>query len=83
MFLSDWVHKRVFTSLEKFGTLILFLLTVKLVEEETQDLSVFPTLTFDDVGHYAKERSAYSSTSKAYKFMAEPGYFHDIKGSIN
>ena len=72
-----------FTSLKKFVRLILFLSTVKLVEDETQDLSVFPTLTFDDVGQYAKEKSGCRSASKAYKYMAEPGYPHDIKGNIN
>ena len=40
------MHKRVFTSLNKFVRLILFLSTIKLVEEETQDLSVFPTLLY-------------------------------------
>ena len=44
---------------------------------------VFPTPTFDDVGQYAKEKSGCSSTSKAYKFMAGPGYLYDIKGNIN
>ena len=39
--------------------------------------------TFDDVGQYAKEKSGCSSASKAYKYMAEPGYLHDIKGNIN
>lgn len=73
----------MFTSLKKFGRLILFLSTVKLVGEDTQDLSVFSTLTFDDVGQYAKEKFVCSSTSKAYKFMAEPDYFHDIRGYID
>ena len=40
-------------------------------------------LTFDDVGLCAKEKSGCSSASKAYKYMAEPGYLHDIKGNIN
>ena len=35
------------------------------------------------VGQYAKEKSGCSSASKAYKYMAEPGYLHDIKGNIN
>ena len=59
--------------------LLLFSIVV-LVEKESQDLSIFPALTFDDVGQYAKEMSGCTSTSKAYKFMAEPGYLHDIKG---
>lgn len=48
--------------------------------EESQDLSIFPSLTFDDVGQYAKKMSGCTSTAKAYKFMAEPGYLHEIKG---
>ena len=48
-----------------------------LVEKESQDLSIFPALTFRQ---YPKEMSGYTSMSKAYKFMAEPGYLHDIKG---
>ena len=51
-----------------------------LVEKESQDLSIFPALTFDDVGQYTKEMSGCTGTSKAYKFIAEPGYLHDIKG---
>ena len=41
---------------------MLFLSTVKSVEEENQNLSVFPAMTFDDVGQYAKENSGFSST---------------------
>ncbi|XP_068700401.1 uncharacterized protein [Montipora foliosa] len=49
------------------------------VEGDSQDISAFPALTFDDVVRYSKEKSGCTSTSKAYKFMAEPGYLHDIK----
>ena len=60
------MHKRMFcaqsSSLKKFVRPILFLSTVKLVEEETPDQSVFPALTFDDVGQYAKEKSGCNST---------------------
>ena len=41
---------------------MLFLSTVKSVEEENQNLSVFPAMTFDDVGQYAKENSGFRST---------------------
>ena len=32
---------------------------------------------------YAKKKSGCTSTAKAYEFMAEPGYLHDIKGEYN
>ena len=54
-----------------------------LVEGDSQDISAFPALTFDDVVRYSKEKSGCTTTSKAYKFMAEPGYLHDIKGKYH
>ena len=50
-------------------------------DQETQDISRLPALTFEDVVKYSKDRSGCSNTAKACKFMAEPGYLHDIKGT--
>lgn len=52
-------------------------------DQETQDISRLPALTFEDVVKYSKDRSGCSNTAKACKFMAEPGYLHDIKVIYN
>lgn len=49
-------------------------------DNPTQDLQLFPNLTFAEVESYAKNSSGCTSTSKAYKFFAEPGYLHNIQG---
>ena len=59
----------------------MLLVFIFFLAEESQDLSIFPLLTFDDVGQYAKKMFGCTSTAKAYKFMAEPGYLHEIKGN--
>ena len=51
-------------------------------EATTQDLSLFPSLSFSEVEEYAKKSSGCENTAKAYKFFAEPGYLHDIKGKL-
>ncbi len=56
-------------------------LTLITDDQETQDISLLPALTFEDVVKYSKDRSGCSNTAKACKFMAEPGYLHDIKGT--
>jgi len=56
-----------------------FFLNLSVVDEST-DLSKIPALTFGDVEEYAKMKSGCTSTTKAYKFCAEPGYLHNIKG---
>ena len=48
----------------------------------TEDLSPLPDLCFADVEGYAKNKSGCQNTAKAYKFFAEPGYLHEIKGKI-
>lgn len=52
------------------------------IVDETTDISRLPDLTFGDVETYARSQSGCSSTTKAYKFCAEPGYLHEIKGII-
>ena len=59
----------------------MLLVFIFFLAEESQDLSIFPSLTFHDVGQYAKKMSGCTSTVKAYKFMAEPGYLHEVKGN--
>ena len=51
-------------------------------EGSSQDLTSLPDLTFAFVEKYAKDKSGCESTTKAYKFFAEPGYLHDIKGKL-
>ena len=46
------------------------------------DLSGFPPITFSDVEAYAKAKTGCTSIPKAYKFFAEPGYFHDLSGKV-
>ena len=53
-----------------------------LAENSSQDISSLPDLTFGFVEKYAKDKSGCQSTAKAYKFFAEPGYLHDIKGKL-
>ena len=48
----------------------------------TEDLSPLPDFCFADVERYAKDKSGCQNTAKAYKFFAEPGYLHEIKGKI-
>ena len=48
----------------------------------TQDLKQFPEMTFAEVENFAKQASGCTSTSKAYKFFAEPGYLHNIQGVL-
>lgn len=38
-------------------------------------------LSFGEVESYAKKESGCENTSKAYKFFAEPGYLHNVKGN--
>ena len=52
----------------------------RVTDNPTQDLQLFPNLTFAEVGSYAKNSSGCTSTNKAYKFFAEPGYLHNIQG---
>ena len=59
----------------------MLLVFIFFLAEESQDLSIFPLLAFHDVGQYAKKMSGCTSTAKAYKFMAEPGYLDEIKGN--
>ncbi|KAG1655018.1 hypothetical protein GQR58_024744 [Nymphon striatum] len=47
-------------------------------DSSSQDLRPFPELTFADVESFAKSMSGCTSTSKAYKFFAEPRYLHSI-----
>lgn len=49
-------------------------------DSTTQNLRLFPNLTFAEVESYAKNSSGCTSTDKAYKFFAEPGYLHNIQG---
>lgn len=49
---------------------------------ESKDISSLPNLTFAFVEKYAKELSGCQSTAKAYKFFAEPGYLHEMKGKL-
>lgn len=51
-------------------------------DSPTQDLQLFPNLTFAEVESYAKNSSGCTSTNKAYKFFAEPGYLHNIQGVL-
>ena len=44
------------------------------------DLSRLPKLSFTDVEKYAASSTGCESTAKAYKYFAEPGYLHNIKG---
>ena len=53
-----------------------------LAENSSQDISSLPDLTFGFVEKYAKDKSGCQSTAKAYKFFAEPGYLHGIKGKL-
>lgn len=53
------------------------------MEGDSQDISAFSALTFDDVVRYSKDKSSCNSASEAYKFMAESGYLHDIKGKYH
>lgn len=46
----------------------------------TRKLRNFPDFTFAEVESYAKTISGCTSTTKAYKSFAEPGYVHDIQG---
>ncbi|XP_031559302.1 uncharacterized protein LOC116295589 [Actinia tenebrosa] len=50
-----------------------------MIPDELTDISRLPELTFGDVEEYARKESGCSSTTKAYKFCAEPGYLHNIK----
>ena len=45
-----------------------------------EDLSRLPKLTFTDVEKYAASSTGCESTAKPYKYFAEPGYLHNIKG---
>ena len=78
IFLSDCVHKRVFTSLKKFVRLILFPSTIKLVAEETQDLSVFPTLLY--LFLVVQTTDAVKVNSKCFRSMrkSEPPHILEV-----
>lgn len=47
------------------------------------DLSAFPDLTFGEVESYTKTASGCEHTAKGYKFFAEPGYIHNVKGELS
>ena len=47
------------------------------------NLSAFPDLTFSEVEAYAQKESGCRHTIKGYKFFAEPGYLHDVKGEFS
>ena len=46
------------------------------------DLTSVAELTFADVEGYCKKESGCKNITKAYKFFAEPGYLHEVKGKI-
>ena len=54
--------------------------TSNVSQTSTEDLTSFPDLSFAEVEGYAKNTSGCENTAKAYKFFAEPGYLHNIKG---
>ena len=64
----------------KFTYYSLIFLVVERGVNPTQDLQLFPKLTFAEVESFAKNASGCTSTNKAYKFFAEPGYLHNIQG---
>lgn len=74
----------MFTTLQRFDifthNLVLYCPADPTSESSSQDLSSLPDLTFAFVEKYAQDKSGCQSTTKAYKFFAEPGYLHDIKG---
>ena len=47
----------------------------------TMDLTSFAELTFADV-EGSKKESGCENITEAYKFFAEPGYLHEVKGKI-
>lgn len=48
----------------------------------TTDLSSVAKLSFAGVENYSKKESGCENIAKAYKLFAEPGYLHELKGTL-
>ena len=67
-------------NIEDSGCLAWFESNLIFPSDPSVDLSRLPKLTFTDVEKYAASSTGCESTAKAYKYFAEPGYLHNIKG---